>query len=258
MDINKKIKIFKKPLISLKHICIAITVILGVLTVMNGLNVVLSFVRVGDIEIRGDYTPYDGIEVRQGTKIKSSTFWLAVDEKEIEERMMKEMPYFSEVKVTKKFPNTIVLNVESRAARWYIDISGVKYAVDKDLYVIEETQNVGKATKLILPELKRVEERKLVEFSKDSETTLKETLKIFDTIRSTDLRKRITELDIHDRTDIRMTIDGKYEAYLGDAEDLSEKILDIESVLEQENVKNSNGGKIYAYTDTPVSFRAYS
>ena len=253
MKKGKLQKLFRS--IKFSHVCVVITVAFGSLLLAFSVACVLRLLPVSRVEIID--APYDRFDMMEIIAIREGKDrWWDVDTTAIEERLIDERQFIKEVKVTKKFPNKIEVRVEeSRNARWYVDISGIKYALDSDLYVIEEIKKTDGITKLELPELTGAYERKTPTFGQ-SETEVKKTLEIIDTVRSSGLRTRITELNVSDRTDIKMVIDGKYRVELGGATDLAGKLIKIEGALNQPEVKNSDGGTLIIYDlSSGVAFR---
>lgn len=259
MDINKKMRILKNSSLSItwKQIFIAVTVVLSIIALIMLSFTLLRFLRVGDITVVG-MSPYEKVELLETLSIEDDTFWWSIDENDLEEKLIAERQLLSVVKVKKKLPNKIEIEiVESRTPRWYIDISGRKYSLDGDLYVIEETKNTEGATKLVLPNISEVIQRKVPKFGQ-SETEMKRTLKIIDAVRSSDIRSRLTELDVADPNNITMKIDGKYTVRLGDSKDLEGKLMMVKLTLETEKVKNSKGGEIIAYTYSENGYASFN
>ena len=258
MDINKKIRIFKKPAVYItwKHIYIAVTAVLSaILLVLLGMTV-MRFVRVGDVSVVG-LSPYDKMELLEALAIEDDTFWAALDERELEEKLVAERQLLTKVKVRKQFPNRLEIEVvESRSVRWYIDIAGRKYTLDSDLYVIEETKNTEGATKLVLPNVSKILERKVPEFGQSDAERIR-TLKIIEAVRSSEIRSRVTELDVEKPYNITMVIDGKYTAELGDPENIEGKLNMIALALKQDKVKNSKGGILHAETYTEGGYASF-
>ena len=158
MDINKKIPIFKKSklYVTWKYIYIAVTVVLSLIALTVLTLAVMRFVRVGDIVIKGD-NPYDRVDIVETLAIKKSSLWWAIDEKKLEDKLIAERQLIEKVEVKKQFPNRIVVNViEGRKPKWFIDISGRKYTLDENLYVIEETRDTDGVTRLDIPQVTEV------------------------------------------------------------------------------------------------------
>jgi cell division septal protein FtsQ len=258
MDINKKIRILKKPslFISWKQIYIAVTVVMAAIMLTMLSFTLLRFLRVGDISVVG-LSPYEKVELLETLSISDDTFWWSIDENELEDKLIAERQLLSEVRIKKKLPNRIEIEiVESRTPRWYIDISGRKYSLDGDLYVIEETKNTEGATKLVLPNITEVIQRNVPKFGQ-SETEMKRTLKIIEAVRTSDVRQRLTELDVADPNNITMVVDGKFTVRLGDPKDIEGKLMMVKLTLERDEVKNSKGGEIIAYTYTENGYASF-
>jgi len=248
MDINKKITILKKP-----HIYIRLSTVFIIITVFMALTLlacmgicVLRFMPVGEVVIID--SPYEHIDIMETVAIREGKDrWWTVDTDAIENDLMAQRQLLGKVNVYKSLPNKIVIDVEkSRSARWYIEISDTKYSLDSDLYIIEELRKTEGVTKLVLPEIKEALPRRAPKFGQ-SEDEVRETLKIIDIVRGSEIRSRLTELDVSNRTNIRMVIDNKYRVELGYSKDLAGKLIKINDMLEQEKVKNSEGGLLYIY-----------
>ena len=255
---EKKVKKKRKLSVSVtpKQIFIFLTAIFGAMFLLMTLHVVMSFVTVGDVEIVGVYQPYERSDIMQTTKIRSSDFWLAVDTDEIERRLLSERKYLEKAEVRRQFPNKIIIKVESKTARWYVEIAGRKYALDSDLRVIDETQSADGATKLILPNISRVIAGEVPVFGQ-SEIEVKETLRIIDAVRSSSLSSDITELNVSDRTNIRLKFGGNFDASLGGAEDLSGKLDYIDKLFDEESIANSAGGTFHGETFSTTGYVSF-
>ena len=228
-----------------------VSVVMCVLAIVSVVFSVRRFAKVGEIEITGIH-PYDKDEIIDATGVKKGEYLYSIDDEEVEQKLLGEMRYLASVSVSKRFPNKLVIEVESRTARWYIDMADRKYALDSDLYVIEEINNTSGVTRLVLPNVTRAMAGEVPVFGK-SETEVKRTLEIIQIVRTSSLRSRITELDVESRLDIRLVIDGKYEALLGKVADLEAKLTEISKMLENDEVKNAGSGTFYA-TSYPITF----
>ena len=259
MDINKKIRIFKKPavFIKVKYLFAAFTVLLTAMAVTVVMFVIMSFMKVGEIEIIGT-NPYDRFEIIQATELKSSDNWSRVDTKALEKKLLREKKYLKSVEVKKKFPNKIEIRIEPRFARWYMDFEGVYYALDADMYVIEEIQNVEGVTKIVLPNVRTALSEEVPDFGQ-SETETKKTLEIIHKISSNPrISSRLTVLDVSDRTKIRLVVDKKYDVEIGDDDNLSGKLALAIEMLEREDIKNYEyGGTVDVSTYTGSSYGSF-
>ena len=253
---NRIKKIFAKAsrFIKRKYVFAAI---LAIMTVIFGIclfNTAMSFVTVGNVEIVGE-NPYEDQDIRNTAKIKlGKDLWKSLDAEKIEERILFEHKLIEEVEVKREFPNNIVIRVVPKSQRWYMTFNDFKYGLDAELKVTDEVTRTDGLTELVLPNVKTAHSGKVPQFgASDTERTV--TLEVIETVRTSKLRSRVTKLDVSNRTDVRMEIDGIYEVHFGGTDGIAAKLKDIELMLESDTVKNSGGGDFYAY-GTTVSFQA--
>ena len=250
MNINKKIVIFKKPpfSITLKQIFIVLTVVMAVISFASATLAAYRFVKVGKVSVVG-FNPYEDYEILKVAGISKKDYWCAVDTKAVEEKLIEECPMIESVEVRRKLFNKIEIDIESRKVSWYIELGSParKYTLDSDLSVIGETKNTDGATKLVLPNVQKIMEREMPIFGQSVVEQTK-TLEIIESVRKSTLFSRITELDVHDRTHIKLVIDDSYTVVLGKNTDLELKLDTLIYMFENDkNVKNSNAGEFFWY-----------
>ena len=258
MNINKKMRIFRRSglYVTWKHIYIALTVLLALIAAITLTLAVMRFVRVGDIVVKGD-NPYDRVDIIETLAIRRDSLWWTLDEEALEERLIAERQLIEKVEVKKQFPNRVIINVvESRKPKWFIDISGRKYTLDENLYVIEETKETEGVTRLILPYVSEIFERRVPVFGQ-SESEVRRTVEMIYAVNNSDIRRRVTALDVSDPTNIIMTVDEIYTVRLGDRDDIEGKLEMVKATLETDDVKNSNGGTIYASTYSQNGYASF-
>lgn len=229
--------------INVRKLCLlAVTILLCVLTVISGWLVVRRFLSVSRYEVIG-ITRYDREELISASGVKKGDLLYVLDEKKIEERILKECPYLSSVAVKVKYPNTVRIEVEGKTAQWYLDISGAKYTLDDELRVVSEVVNPSGITKLVLPNIQSAIYGEVPRFG-ESETEIKRTLEVIDTIRRTPLKDRLTEVNLESRWNISLEVDEKYRVSLGDLTDLEDKLRATEAFLDRDTVKEYSSGTI--------------
>ena len=89
----------------------------------------------------------------------------------------------------------------------------------------------------------------------ENEQEIRKTLEIISTVRQNTFKARITKLDLTSRFEIYMTVDGIYEVYLGDMENLKAKLETVEKIVSSDDVKDYAGGEINASNPAAVSFK---
>ncbi len=245
MDTKKKIKPFKKlPFsFSLEQVFISITVILSIIAAICTFQCVMRFVKVGDVIVNGIH-PYGSDEIVDASGISRKDFLYDVDTDTVEDLLMDKLQYISSVEVKRQFPNKIVISVESRTARWYVDIGGTKYTMDGELRIIQEEDSIEEGTaKLTLPNLHSAIYREVPDFGQSDNERIK-ILTIIDTVRSSTLSDRVSALNLENPTNIRMEIDGKYRVNFGEGKSLAGSLDLVEEALKKEDIKNAQGGTL--------------
>lgn len=216
--------------------------IMCVLAVFSVLQIVKRFLTVEEFSVVG-ISGYEQSEIIRASGVARGELLYSLDKKEIEERLLEKCPYLASVKVETVFPNRLRFRVEGKNARWYIDISGTLYALDANLVVLDEIVESDGLIKLILPNVKSIMCGSVPKFS-DSETELKKTLEIINTIRSSSFQTRLTEVNVESRWNIRIEVDGSYSVTMGDTSDFEAKLLAVEEILKHAQANDCVGGEL--------------
>ena len=238
-----------------KLIAIALVILAAVLMIACAVNIVKSFMRVSEFEITG-YSSYEREEIIIASGIKLRDKLYAIDKDEVAEKIIKECPYISNVDIKLKFPNTVKIDVECYAAAWYIEIEGDFYSLDADLRVLEETYNEqkfinGKVAKLTLPNIKSAVVGSEVIFG-DDDAEREFAYDFMTKINRMSFKSRVTLVDIDNRFDINVGVDGVIEIYLGGGADMELKLRAVETALSDKKLENCIAAEIYAADPSAV------
>ncbi len=217
-----------------------------------------SFLPVKDFELMG-MTQYEKNELAGISGIQPGDKLYSVDLDAAKERILESCPYVDEITIKRKFPNTVVFDVSDKTAHWYVELSGDYYALDGELYVIEETVSNEKfvnagVPRLALPNLKRLMCGELPQFG-ESENEVKKALELIAAVQSTAFKSRLTLVDMESRFDVNIVVDGKYKVYMGDISNTEEKLRAVESILDTERVKEYTGAEIDASVPETISVK---
>ena len=254
---KKKVKKRINPQVAKKMLigvfCAAVAVVL--IALLSLLFPVKKF------ELEGD-TQYELEELinASGIRFGDRLYWL--NGSKAEDALIEGCPYIKTVNIKRKFPNKICFEVEERIPGWYVQIGEELYALDYDLKVLLETSREDTLmqrglTRLVIPELKSAIIGDLPEFAPKDEHLRTETLKIIDSIRTHEIKERLTYLDLSNRFDIKMTIDETYTVNLGDMSDFETKFDMIEEIIETAGSVGYIGGEINVINPSAHSFRGY-
>ena len=248
-----------KAFILSKQFFIALMAFMSLLALICLALVFSRFIGVGEFEIKGE-TDYRLSELISKSGIRTGDMMSSVNERKAEKILLEKCPYLKSVEVKKKFPNKICFVVEERVLGWYLEVSDDYYALDYDLLVLLETYDEESLkerglTKLMLPEIESAICDRLPEFGHGDEQLIRETLKIIDSFRTSGIKERLTYLDLSNRFEIKLTIDGEFDVKLGDMKDIETKLATVTETIEKALASGFVGGEINMITPTTCSFK---
>lgn len=162
-------------------------------------------------------------------------------------KQIKENAYIQDVKITRKLPSTILIEVEEREPAYLLEYAGSYVVIDKQGYMLEI-----KTEKISLPIIQG-------EITETSSFTVGNRLctedlerlavisKIVELAKVNDIYTIITGIDISNKENIKLIFETEEKvAYLGDSSNMNTKILMIKSILEKEEGKS---GEIFLNFD---------
>lgn len=168
---------------------------------------------------------------------------------------VKENAYIKSIKIHRKLPNIIQMEIQEREPYYSVDFLG-KYAyIDKQGYILEIAEESNQ--KLILQGIATPEEKVIVGGRLDSEDLqkLEDVIKIMNVTKEYELDTKVTSIDISNKNEYSLYLEEEQKkVYLGDNTNLSNKMLYVNSIIEQEKGK---AGEIYANGDLNNNFRVY-
>ncbi len=250
-------------LIANKRVRRIVLILLCVIVALCVFRLLLLLFPVKEFEIEGD-TKYDLNEIVNAAGIRTGDRLYGINKSKVEKKILEKCPYIESVKIKRKFPNTVCFVIQERGSGWYLQVGEDFYALDYDLKVLMETFDEQMLkdrglTKLVLPQLQSAVAGigEVPEFGKDDERLRSETVKIIDTIRTNDIKDRLTYLDLSNRFEIKMVIDGTYTVDFGDMDDADKKINMILVTIADAQKDGYVGGEIYVVSPSNVDFRGY-
>lgn len=168
---------------------------------------------------------------------------------------IKENPYIESVKVNRKFPNTIEIDVKERTATYSVDFLG-KYAyINNQGYILEiseDSKNMPIILSVSTPEEQINAGNRLNE--EDLEK-LEDVLKITAVMTENNLNDKVTSIDIKDKNEYIIYLEEEQKTvHIGDSTNLNNKILYVLAILEAEKGKK---GDIYVNGDLNNKFQPY-
>ena len=168
---------------------------------------------------------------------------------------IKQNAYIQNVKIHRKLPNTIQIEVEERIHNYSIDFLG-KYAyINTQGYILEIAED-SKEKPIILV-ITTPEEQVVIgnRLNEDDLGRLEDVIKIMNAAKEYDLDTKVTSIDISDKNEYSIYLEEEEKkVYLGNNSNLSNKILYVNAIIEEEKGKE---GEIFANGDLNNKFKVY-
>lgn len=168
---------------------------------------------------------------------------------------IKENSYIENVKISRKLPNTIEIEVEERVTKYSIDYMG-KYAyINTQGYILEISEDSRG-----LPIIQGIttKEEEVVpgnRLNNEDLSRLEDVIKIMNSASENGLDGKVTSIDISNKDEYSIYLEGeKKKVHLGDVTNLSNKMLYVVAIMEQESGKE---GDIYVNGDLNNKFQPY-
>ncbi|MBE6596367.1 MAG: FtsQ-type POTRA domain-containing protein [Ruminococcaceae bacterium] len=223
---------------------------------------IVLFVRgiltVSEYDVTGD-SPYDREEIISASGIRPGDKLYDIDAELAAENIMRECPYINKVEIDSRFPNTVKIDVSSLTASWYVEIAGDFYALDADLRVLEEVSDnskfvSGSIPKLTLPNIKSAIVGETLIFG-DDEAEIRFANEFMSMVKQTSFKSRLTLVDIENRFEIYINVDGKVNVYMGSTADAEAKLDAVEKALGDERLSRCVSAEIDASNPSAVYIR---
>ncbi len=227
--INIKVEKRKRRIISFFKWVLIITVILGAL-----LALMLSpLFNIKKISVEGNNNLSEE-QVISSSEIKiGENLFLVNNNAAI--KKIKENAYVEEVKIRKKLPDNLVIEVKERKATYALKCNETYMYINNQGYILEEAENTGG-----LPEI--MSYNTSIEQIKTGKRLVTEDLEILGTIlkimelaNSNGIGSLITSIDMKNKNDIILKMDSERKTvYLGNSSDIDTKMMYIKVILDEE------------------------
>ncbi len=234
-----------------KPLLIVVTVFMCLVFGFSLFWYVRSLLPVKNMVVAGSMQ-YEKHEIVNASGIKEGDRLYKIDSKKVREKLLEECLYLEDVKIEKKFPNTVIFRVEEKTPAWYVEVSGTYYVLDEDMLVIDELYSNQKmidsgVPRIVLPNLSRMICGETAVFGSDENENAR-VIALLEEIQSIPFKSRITLVDMESRFDISVEVDGKHDVYIGRPEKVKEKLLAVENILERQKNDETwkNGAEINA------------
>jgi hypothetical protein len=228
-------------------------------------------VRIKDVEFENCVYSSEN-SVKKAANIKIGTHSYGIDKAKIAKAIKAANPYVTDVRIKRTGISSISVILTEDAPRFYIEHDGEYIILSETLRVLDEYDSLAECAELkvypisLMP-IDKAELGKTLVFEKNenedgvkdvSVLSAEDAISMLSQISESDLSGTITQADLSDRFDIRLTYKNKYEIRFGAPRAFEDKLmLVMKTIAYLENPENgysSAKGIIYASVDNETSF----
>ena len=197
------------------------------------------FFQVSKINVTGD-TRYTSEQLIKSTGVKQGDNMFFLDTKQIAADLKDEYPYLDTVKLCRKLPSTLQIEVNDRTAALSIEQNGKYLILDMSGKVLEKTKSAAKGTaKVTGVPMKGLHVGDTVDEDKYGKAA--SVMKLLELTDQYGMKKHIKTIDVEKAYDVRVTYDKRYTILLGALEEsnLEHKIQFLKAILKEPSLPES-------------------
>lgn len=197
------------------------------------------FFQVSKINVTGD-TRYMSEQLIKSTGVKQGDNMFFLDTKQIAADLKDEYPYLDTVKLRRKLPSTLQIEVSDRTAALSIEQNGKYLILDMSGKVLEKTKSAAKGTaKVTGVPMKGLHVGDTVDEDKYGKAA--SVMKLLELTDQYGMKKHIKTIDVEKAYDVRVTYDKRYTILLGALEEsnLEHKIQFLKAILKEPSLPES-------------------
>ena len=191
------------------------------------------FFQVSKINVTGD-TRYTSEQLIKSTGVKQGDNMFFLDTEQIAADLKDEYPYLDTVKLRRKLPSTLQIEVSDRTAVLSIEQNGKYLILDMSGKVLEKTKSAAKGTaKVTGVPMKGLHVGDTVDEDKYGKAA--SVMKLLELTDQYGMKKHIKTIDVEKAYDVRVTYDKRYTILLGALEEsnLEHKIQFLKAILKE-------------------------
>lgn len=197
------------------------------------------FFQVSKINVTGD-TRYTSEQLIKSTGVKQGDNMFFLDTEQIAADLKDEYPYLDTVKLRRKLPSTLQIEVNDRTAALSIEQNGKYLILDMSGKVLEKTKSAAKGTaKVTGVPMKGLHVGDTVDEDKYGKAA--SVMKLLELTDQYGMQKHIKTIDVEKAYDVRVTYDKRYTILLGALEEsnLEHKIQFLKAILKEPSLPES-------------------
>ncbi len=217
-------------------------------------GIVLSltvFFKLRVVQVKGAMEIYTREEITAASGLKAGMNMFRFSTQAVERRILRTLPYASQVKVTRKLPDKVLIEVTEADNALVLPYEGGVLVLSQDLTVIgrEESFRGGKC--LTILGIEPVSAEQGTELADERPERIENLKKLIAALASRGLLSRATRVEVGDKLDLLVLMEDRVYAKLGTSAEMDRKMLMLEEMLD-----NQIGEEEYGILNLEVAGKA--
>ena len=176
---------------------------------------------------------------------------------EAEDAIVRALPYIASVKVTRKLPTVVNIEIKEEQAVFATPLAGDVYLIAADLKVLErvsaDSEKCEGLITLSLNSIRRCVVGEILEFV--DKRTFDAVSGLYADLSDNYIEKKITSLDVRSRFDISFRYEDRFDVYFGDMDNSDIKVRFLVEIIDQ--LYPDSRGRIDVSDATEASVKLY-
>jgi cell division protein FtsQ len=192
--------------------------------------------------------------IKTTAKLELGTNIFKVKTKKLEEELTKN-PYILKVRINRRYPNKIFVDIEERKIAFYTEISGGFYVIDDKGVVLEKKDSIEGIEALRLEGIDETNLKIGEQIKNIDEDKVQGVCNIYNFLKEKDLFEKFTisKLEINDFVDLRLYVNNFY-IKLGTIDKINSKIAKGFSIVESATLIDMKGYVDVSFEGNPVIY----
>ena len=172
----------------------------------------------------------------------------------VEEVRLKQNGYIEDARISKIYPNKIKIEIKERIKKFQIYLETGNYTyIDEQGYILETSSEEQELITLTGMEYKETDQALQNRLNEADLEKMEKILHIIEELNKIDLKESITKIETENDLIVHLN-DDKLTINFGNATDLSNKMLYVKAIIEQEQ---GNSGTIFVNGNLNNGFKPY-
>lgn len=209
------------------------TALIVVLLIVAAVLSLTVFFNITAIEINGESTVYTTDEISQSLKIKAGQNIFLFSTNKAEQEIMQALPYLENVKVVRKLPGTVIIDISETRTSLALPYSGGCLILSESLKIAENVSTVPEnLTRIygIVPNSHKVGSM----LATDAETGTQYLEIVISTLSEHDLLAKTSIINVSDKLNLSIVYDGRIFVMLGTANNIDYKVSMLGKLVNEE------------------------